>query len=93
MNRTDLVSEVAVAAGVKKATAKDVLDELERIILREMAAGREVAIRNFGSFRSKRCRPRVGRNPKTGEEVLIPERMRPQFSPSGYMIDSVGNGR
>ena len=46
-----------------------------------LASGRRVEIRGFGSF-SLNLRPaRVGRNPKSGEKILVPEKRSPHFKP------------
>jgi integration host factor subunit beta len=45
-----------------------------------LRAGDKVELRGFGSFRLRRRKPRVGRNPKTGETVQIPAKQVPWFT-------------
>lgn len=47
----------------------------------QLAAGGRVEIRGFGSFSINIRSARLGRNPKTGEKVLVPERHAPHFKP------------
>jgi integration host factor subunit beta len=44
-----------------------------------LAAGHRIEIRGFGSFALNRRPPRVGRNPKSGEKVMVPEKRVPHF--------------
>jgi integration host factor subunit beta len=46
-----------------------------------LAGGERIEIRGFGSFSLHFRPPRVGRNPKTGEGVLVPPRKVPSFKP------------
>jgi integration host factor subunit beta len=58
---------------------------LEGIALR-LAEGGRVEIRGFGTFATRVRRGRVGRNPKTGQRVQVPERRVPRFSASPYLL-------
>ncbi len=62
--------------------AKD-SDFAVKVILDEMAAclarGQRIEIRGFGSFGLNYRPPRVGRNPKSGEKVMVPEKYVPHF--------------
>lgn len=44
-----------------------------------LAKGHRIEIRGFGSFGMNTCPPRVGRNPKSGEKVMVPEKRMPHF--------------
>ena len=61
-------------------------DEVERIvktifenISEALARGERVELRGFGVFTVKEYAPRVGRNPRTGEAVQVPAKLRPNF--------------
>jgi len=54
-----------------------------------LRAGDKIEIRGFGSFRTRQRRPRVGRNPKTGERVEVPAKKIPFFKPSKELKDLV----
>jgi len=58
-------------------------------VVRSLRAGDKIEIRGFGSFRTRQRRPRVGRNPKTGERVEVPAKKIPFFKPSKELKDLV----
>ena len=63
-------------------TFKDV-EQAVKIILEHMvitlSSGERVEIRGFGSFELRYRRPRIGRNPKSGEAVFVPAKFIPRF--------------
>jgi integration host factor subunit beta len=52
-------------------------------------SGDKIEIRGFGSFRTRQRKPRVGRNPKTGDRVEVPPKKIPFFKPSKELKDMV----
>ncbi len=56
-----------------------VVTTLIEIIKEALAAGDKVEIRGFGSFRLRTRKSRLGRNPRTGEQVSVPEKQVPFF--------------
>jgi integration host factor subunit beta len=61
-------------------------------VVRSLRAGDKIEIRGFGSFRTRQRKPRVGRNPKTGERVEVPAKKIPFFKPSKELKDLVNEG-
>ncbi|WP_018410057.1 integration host factor subunit beta [Methyloversatilis thermotolerans] len=80
MTKSELISRLA--ARFPQLVAKDA-DFAVKMILDEMTAalvrGDRIEIRGFGSFSLNYRPPRVGRNPKSGEKVLVPEKRVPHF--------------
>ena len=60
-------------------------------VVRSLRAGDKIEIRGFGSFRTRQRKPRVGRNPKTGERVEVPAKKIPFFKPSKELKDLVND--
>ncbi len=60
-------------------------------IVRSLRVGDKIEIRGFGSFRTRQRKPRVGRNPKTGERVEVPAKKIPFFKPSKELKDLVNH--
>ena len=58
-------------------------------IVRSLRVGDKIEIRGFGSFRTRQRKPRVGRNPKTGDRVEVPAKKIPFFKPSKELKDLV----
>ena len=67
------------------------MDSVLQHISDALVAGEQVKISSFGTFSTRDKNARMGRNPKTGEEVPISPR-RSQFPPSHLMKDRVAQG-
>src|SRR5207253_9431168 len=61
-------------------------------IVRSLRVGDKIEIRGFGSFRTRQRKPRVGRNPKTGERGEVPAKKIPFSKPSKELKDLVNTG-
>ena len=90
MTRSDLVEELA--ARFSQLTHRDaeyavkaILDAMSEALVR----GHRIEIRGFGSFSINRRPPRIGRNPRSGESVAIPEKRVPHFTPGKALRDAV----
>ena len=80
MTKSELIERLAARfsqLGVKDAdlAVKVILDEMATCLSR----GQRIEIRGFGSFARNYRPPRVGRNPKSGDKVLVPEKYVPHF--------------
>ena len=70
---------------------KSILDSMTQAL----AEGQRIEIRGFGSFSLTRRPQRVGRNPKSGEQVVVPEKRVPHFKPGKELkelINQAENG-
>lgn len=80
MTKSDLIGKLALR--FPQLVAKDA-DFAVKVILDAMAAslaeGGRIEIRGFGSFALSYRPPRTGRNPKSGDKVLVPEKWVPHF--------------
>ena len=66
---------------------KELLDQLSTAL----AAGKRIEVRGFGSFSLHYRPPRVGRNPKTGDTVHVPDKHVPHFKPGKELRERVDN--
>jgi len=85
MNKTQLVLALSARTGMSQeaaGAAVDALFDADGIIQGELLAGRAVAVRGFGTFEPQRRRPRVARNPSTGEAIALPAAWVPAFRPA-----------
>ncbi len=89
MNKTELVDEIANRSGLTKRDAEKSLNATLEAILETLKKCEDVSIPNFGSFKVKKRSARKGRNPKTGEEIDIPERNAVSFSAGKILRESV----
>ncbi len=90
MTRSDLVALLAERFGQlthrdTEFAVKTILDAMSDALAR----GHRIEIRGFGSFSINRRPPRVGRNPRSGEQVIIPEKLVPHFKPGKALRESV----
>ena len=90
MTRSDLVNKLAerFAQLTQRDTefaVKTILDAMSDALAR----GHRIEIRGFGSFSINRRPPRMGRNPRSGESVHIPEKRVPHFKPGKELRERV----
>lgn len=85
MNRLDIIRAVAKILTTKGDATKAVETTFETI---RIALSREekVVISNFGTFRVKHRQERLGRNPKTGQQVSVPPRKGVRFKASKNLL-------
>lgn len=74
MTKKEIVLKIAEETGLKQIDVKKAVQRTLDHITESLAKGETVELRNFGVFKVKTRKPRVGRNPKTGAAVPIPER-------------------
>ncbi len=74
MTKKDIVMKIAEETGLKQIDVKVVVQKTLDHITNSLVGGKTVELRNFGVFKVKTRKPRIGRNPKTGVTVSIPER-------------------
>lgn len=74
MTRKDLAAKIAEKKGLRQSDVKVVVDEILKEMSQSLARGEKVELRDFGIFKVKERKSRLGRNPKTGEAVPVPAR-------------------
>ena len=79
MNKTELINAVAEKAEVSKKQAEAVVSATFATIEESLKKGDKVQIVGFGSFDVKTRAARIGRNPKTKQEIKIPASKSPAF--------------
>lgn len=89
--KTELVAHVAQRAGTSRAMARKFLDATLDEILDSMRDGGRLPIEGFGTFEVVIRGPRKGRNPRTGEDIDIPERPKVKFTPGKYLKNITGS--
>ena len=86
-----LVSRLVAEQELSKEEAKRQVQHVFEAIAAELGEGREVGIRNFGTFYLNQRDARTARNPRTGEPVEVPARAYPKFRSSKNLKSSVNN--
>ncbi len=91
MTKADLIDEVSRLAELTRKDSEVIVETIFDSVVRSLRAGDKIEIRGFGSFRTRQRKPRVGRNPKTGERVDVPAKKIPFFKPSKELKDLVND--
>jgi integration host factor subunit beta len=82
MTKADLIEEVSRLAELTRKDSEVIVDTIFDSVVRSLRVGDKIEIRGFGSCRTRQRKPRVGRNPKTGDRVEVPAKKIPFFKPS-----------
>ncbi len=89
MTKAELVARIAEQAGVSKKQADRCLKAFIEALVDALQKGEKVAIPGFGIFQVKERAARKGRNPKTGEEIIIPARKVVHFKPAKQLRELI----
>ena len=91
MNKAELVTAVAEKAGLSKKDSEKAINAAFDVITETLVAGDKVQLVGFGAFEVKERGARVGRNPKTKEEIQIPASRVASFKVGKALKDAVSN--
>ncbi len=93
MTRSDLVEALAERFGqLTHRDAEFAVKALLEAMSDALARGHRIELRGFGSFTISHRPPRMGRNPRSGEQVAIPEKRVPHFKPGKALREDVDQG-
>jgi len=89
LTKADIVDKIASATGLTKVETEAVVDGFISTVIEALQQGNNIEIRGFGSFKVKKRKGRVARNPRTGEQVMVAEHYVPIFKVSKDLKHSV----
>jgi len=81
MRKRGIVLKISQDTGIKQVVVKEVVQRTFNTILEALKNGDRIELRNFGIFQVKKRKRRIGRNPKTGQVIPVPERRTVVFKP------------
>ena len=90
MNKAELITAVAERTGLSKKDSEKAVNATLDTITETLEIGEKVQLVGFGVFDVKQRGARMGRNPKTKEEIEIPASRVPQFKAGKLLKESVG---
>ncbi len=93
LTRADLAEAVVRKVGLPRNESQELVELVLSEISGSLARGEQVKLSSFGSFGIREKGERMGRNPKTGEEVPITPRKVLVFRPSNIMKDRINQGQ
>ena len=82
MNKKQLVAKISSSMNLSKADAERTFDGITEIILSCLKSDEQVKIAGFGTYKVAKRKARVGRNPRTGEQIQIVASQKVKFLPA-----------
>jgi len=92
MTKGDIVERISEKIGFSKKEASEVVDSIFEVLKSRLAEAGKVKISGFGNFVVNEKRPRKGRNPQTGEEIIIRGRRVLSFKASPVLKKAMNDG-
>ena len=92
LTKADLVQRVYQDHNLTKAQAAETVETFLRVTKSCLASGENLLISGFGKFNVKEKSSRRGRNPQTGQELILDARRVVTFKPSGLLRDRINSG-
>jgi DNA-binding protein HU-beta len=89
MNRQELIAIASDKAGLSKVQTEAALSSIVETITSAMAAGDQVSLVGFGTFKVSKRAARIGHNPRTGEKIKIAARAMPKFDAGKTLKDKM----
>lgn len=89
MTKANIVSLISEKCGLTKKDSEAALNAFTDIITEQLRSGEKVQIAGFGTFETVERGERVGRNPRTGDTVMIPKSRAPKFKAGKMLKDAV----
>ena len=89
MNKTELIAAVAEKAELSKKDVEKALKAFTDVVSEELVKGEKIQLVGFGTFEVAEREEREGRNPKTGEKMMIAASRSPKFKAGKALKDMV----
>ena len=91
ISRDDIANAINTEFGFSRKDCNDVVNNIIDIIIDGLTNSNYVKIHNFGTFKVRFKSSRLGRNPKTKEEVIIKDRRVISFKPSKFILKYINS--
>ncbi|NLC66133.1 MAG: HU family DNA-binding protein [Clostridium sp.] len=89
MNKSELITALAEATNFTKKDSEIFLTAFTDTVMNTLAKDEKVQLVGFGTFEARDRKERMGRNPRTKEEILIPASKAPVFKAGKHFKDTV----
>lgn len=86
MNKSELISAMAVESGLSKSDLKKALDAFMASVTKALKDGDKVSLVGFGTFSVAERATRIGINPSTKEPITIPAKKVAKFKPGAELV-------
>lgn len=92
MNRTELVNAIAEKTEMSRKDSETVLKAFVDVVTEQLKSGDKISMTGFGTFEVTKRGERKGRNPMTGDEMVIPAAAVPKFKAGKALKEEVNIG-
>jgi len=89
MNKGELVAKISEDLDATQKQVDEIVSALLEEVKNQVAKGEKITLTGFGTFQKRDRKGRIGRNPRTGEEIKIPASSVPAFSAGKQFKDTV----
>lgn len=90
MNKDELALQMVKNSSITRSDALCVIDTLIEVVSEQLKRDEKVTFVGFGTFKTINKKEKKGRNPKTGEQIIIPKKRAVKFVPGKKLKDLVG---
>ena len=91
MTKADIVNQIQSKVGFSRQKTAEVVNDLFEIMKETLEKGEPIKISGFGSFEVRQKQSRRGRNPRTGDPIIIPKRKVLSFKPSQLLKKAINS--
>lgn len=91
MNKIELAKEIASRMSITVTQAQQFISTMNEVICESIGRDESVLIQNFGHYMPWKQTERIGRNPRTGQECMITQRLSVKFRAGKGLIDKLNN--
>ncbi len=91
LTKADIINSVQAEEGLTKQQSTEVIETLIEIMKKTLASGEDVLISGFGKFCIREKNERKGRNPATGDDLMLAPRRVVTFKCSGKLRDRINS--
>ncbi|MGA8178446.1 MAG: integration host factor subunit alpha [Desulfobacterales bacterium] len=91
LTKIQIVESVQNQTGFPKSKSSEIVETLLEIIKSTLVSGEDVLVSGFGKFSVKEKNERKGRNPATGEDMMLAQRRVVTFKCSGQLRDRINS--
>ena len=92
MTKAEIIEQIYEKVGFSKKESAEIVEMVFDIMKETLENGEKIKISGFGNFVVRQKRPRIGRNPQTGEEIEISARRVLTFRPSQVLKSALNHG-
>ncbi|HWY35499.1 MAG TPA: HU family DNA-binding protein [Nitrosopumilaceae archaeon] len=89
MTKADIITEIAEKTGIEKLIVQTAVESFMKVVRNNMAEGKNIYLRGFGTFVVKKRAEKTGRNISKNTTVIIPAHFIPAFKPAKTFAEKV----